>query len=288
MRNIFLFIRRYFNFLFFLLLQGFSVYLIVHYSRYHNAVFSASTNQVTGKINEQFNKIEYYFRLKATNDSLVKANAELYNKLRADFELPDTGSKIMIDSIRIDSLEQFRKYRYLDAKVVYNSVAAQNNFIVLSRGEAQQLKEGMGIIEPNTGIVGIITEISNDYAVVMSLLHKDSHISGKLMHGGETGTISWDGKTPNMISLSGIPKSAKVAPGDTIISSGFSTSFPKGMLIGYVVEVIAEKSTNNYAIKLRSAANFYNLQFVYAIDNKQTEEINKILDKVDKTIKKNQ
>ena len=284
MRNIFLFIRRYFNFLFFLLLQGFSIYLIVHYSRYHKAMFTSTANQFTGMINAQYDKAKYYLKLKKTNDSLVKANERLYNKLRSDFELPDTSTKVMIDTIRVDSLEQFRRYNYFSAKVVANSVAAQNNFIVLGRGAAQQMKEGMGIIDPNSGVVGIITEVSNDYAVVMSLLHKDSHISGKLMHGGETGTLNWDGKTPNIITLTGIPRSAKVAKGDTIISSGFSTSFPKGMMIGYVDEIIAEKSTNNYLLKLRSAANFYNLEFVYAIDNKQADEILKIQEKAKKQI----
>ncbi len=282
MRNIFLFIRRYFNFLFFLLLQGFSIYLIAHYSRYHNAVFSNTANQLTGKVNEQYSKVEYYFRLKKTNDSLVKANEKLYNKLKVDFELPDTTSKNVIDSIRIDSIEQYRKYNYLSAKVVYNSVAAQNNFIVLGRGQAQQLKEGMGIVDPNNGVVGIITEVSKDFSVVMSLLHKDSHISGKLLKGGETGTLSWDGKTPNIISLTGIPKSAKVLKGDTIISSGFSTSFPKGMMIGRVKEVIPEKSTNNFLIKFISMADFYNLEYVFAIDNRQTESINDLLDKLKK------
>jgi len=279
-RNIFLFIRRYFNLLFFLSLQGFSIYLIVHYSRYHNAVFSNTANQLTGKVNEQYSKVEYYFSLKKTNDSLITANAELYNKLKADFGFPDTTSKIVIDSIRIDSIEQYRKYHYFPAKVVYNSVTAQNNFIVLGRGLAQQLKNGMGVVDPNKGVVGIITEVSRDYAVVMSLLHKDSHISGKLLKGGETGTLSWDGTTPNIISLSGIPKSAKVLPGDTIISSGFSTSFPRGMMIGIVKEIIPEKSTSNFLIKFRSAANFYNLEYAFAIDNKQAEDINDLLDKV--------
>ncbi|MEP7254863.1 MAG: rod shape-determining protein MreC [Ferruginibacter sp.] len=282
MRNIFLFIRRYFNFLFFLLLQGFSIYLVVHYSRYHNAVFSNTANQLTGKVNEQYSKVEYYFRLKKTNDSLVKANEKLYNKLKADFELPDTTSKTVLDTIRVDSIEQHRKYNFFSAKVVYNSVAAQNNFIVLGRGSAQQLKEGMGVVDPNNGVVGIITEVSKDYAVVMSLLHKDSRISGKLLKGGETGTLSWDGKTPNIISLTGIPKSAKVIIGDTIISSGFSTSFPKGMMIGIVNEVTPEKSTSNFLIKFKSAANFYNLEYAFAIDNKQTEDINNLLDKVKK------
>lgn len=279
MRNIFLFIRRYFNFILFLLLQGFSIYLIVHYSRYHNAVFSKTSNQVTGKINEKYNGITSYFRLKKTNDSLVAANEMLYNKLKADFEYPDTTSSLKIDSIRVDSMEQFRKYQYYPAKVVYNSVASQNNFIVLGRGSSQNIKQGMGVIDPNNGVVGIVTEVSAGYAVVMSLLHKDSHLSGKLLKGGETGTLNWDGKTPNIISLTGIPKGAKVAKGDTIISSGFSTSIPKGMMMGIVEEVKSDKSTNNHLIKFKTAANFYNLEFAYVIENKQTDEIRSILEK---------
>ena len=281
MRNIFLFIRRYFNLLFFLLLQGFCIYLIVQYNTYHNAVFSNTANQLTGKVNEQYNKAEDFFYLKKTNDSLVKANERLYNKLKADFLLPDTTSKTVVDTIKIDSLTEYRKYAYLQAAVIENSVTTQSNYIVLARGKAQQLKEGMGVIGINNGVVGIVTAVSNDYAVVMSLLHKDSHINGKLYKGGETGTITWDGKTPNIISLTDIPKSAKVAKGDTVITSGISTtSLPKGMFIGYVTEVIAEKSSNNFLIKLKTATDFYNLQYVYAIDNLQQAAINQLLDSV--------
>lgn len=282
MRNIFLFIRRYFNLLFFLSLQVFSVYLVVHYSRYHKAMFGSFMNQVTGKVNSEYDKVESYFRLKKTVDSLASANEALYNKLKADFNLPDTTSKIVIDTIKVDSLEQYRQYRYLKAKVVANSVVSQNNFIVLGRGASGQLKEGMGVIDPNNGVVGIITDVSADYAVVMSLLHTDSHISGKLLHGGETGTLSWDGKTPNLISLGGIPKSAKVAKGDTIITSGFSTSFPRGKMIGVVEEVTPDKSTNNFRIRFRSTANFYNLEYVYVINNQQADGINNLLEQLKK------
>jgi rod shape-determining protein MreC len=283
-RNIFLFVRRYFNFLFFLVLQVFSIYLIVHYSRYHNAMFSSASNQVTGKINEQYNRVEYYFQLKKTNDSLISANTKLYNKLKADFNLPDSISKFVIDTIKVDSIEQYRRYEYIPAKVVANSVSAQNNFIVLAKGKAQGLKEGMGVIDISNGVVGVITEVSDDYAVVMSLLHKSSTLNGKLLKTGETGTVSWDGKVPNNLSLSGITKGAKVAKGDTIISSGFSVSLPKGLLMGTVEAVLAEKSSNNVLIKLKSAANFYNLEHVYVIKNAQQQAIEQILDKAKKEI----
>jgi rod shape-determining protein MreC len=281
-RNIFLFIRRYSTFLFFLLLQGFSIYLIVHYSRYHNAMFSGTANQVTGKINEQYNKVEDYFHLKKTNDSLVSANEKLYNKLKIDFALPDSATKTFIDSLKVDSMQQYRRYNFMQATVVANAVTSQANYIVLGRGEAQHLRKGMGIIDANNAVVGIITDVSSDYAVVMSLLHKDSHIDGKLLKTGETGTISWDGEIPNVLTMSRITKGVKVAKGDTIISSGQSTYFPKGMLIGTVTEVTSDKSSTNVFIKLKSFADFYSLQYVYAIDNTQQEEINKLLDKAKK------
>ncbi|MBC7888817.1 MAG: rod shape-determining protein MreC [Ferruginibacter sp.] len=278
MRNIFLFIRRYFNFIFLLLLQGFCIYLIVHYNTYHNAVASGFMNEVSGKVNTWFNKIDYYFQLKKTNEQLVKDNERLRNQLKVNFASPDTTTKIVTDSIPYDTLGNHRKWLYLSAKVVFNSVSAQNNFIVLGRGLHQQLKKDDGVMDPNNGVVGIITDVSENFAVVMSLLHKDSKISAKLKNGGDAGQVTWDGKDPNRLSLIEIRKSAKVARGDTVFTSGFTPTFPYGLLIGTIDEIIPDKSTNNYIIKLKSAANFYNLQYVYAIENFQKDEINRLLE----------
>lgn len=282
MRNIFLFIRRYFNFLLFLILQVLSIYFIVSYSHYHHAAFGNMANRITGKVNTRYSQIEQYFHLRKTNDSLVRANERLYNMLKADFELPDSVPVTVIDTIKIDSLLQYRSVTYIHARVISNSVSTQNNYIVLSRGSKNGLREGMGVVDPNHHVVGIITEVTNDYAVVMSILHKDSHISGKLLKGGTVGTLNWDGKEPNLVTLVNIPKSAKIAKGDSVITSGFSTTFPKGMLIGRVEGVYTDPSSNYYKVKLFTAANFYNLQYVYAIDNKHQEPVTQLLDKLKK------
>ena len=280
MRNIFLFIRRHLNFIFFLFLQGLSIYFIVHYSKYHQAAFGNISNRVTGKVNDQYSRINNYFHLKRVNDSLVKTNERLYNKLRADYQLPDTASRLVVDSIRIDSILQYKKFSYLSARVVSNSVSTQNNFIVITRDKPGELHNGMGVVDQGNAVIGIITDVSGNYAVVMSLLHKDSHLSGKLLKGGETGTLNWDGKEPNIITLSNIPKSARVAKGDTIITSGFSTTFPRGMMIGTVTEVLAEKSTSYFRIKFKTSADFNNLQHVYAIESTEQAPVNKILEQI--------
>lgn len=282
MLNIFLFIRRHFNILLFLFLQGLSISFIVQYSKYHHAAFGNFTNNITGKINTRYSRVQHYFHLKSINDSLVKANEVLYNKLRENYALPDTAARLVVDSVRVDSLLKYKKYRYLSAGVISNSVSVQNNYIVLSRGTKGSLKEGMGVVDPNNAVVGIITQVNENYAVVMSLLHKDSHVSGKLFKGGETGTLSWDGKEPNFITLTNIPKSAKINKGDSIITSGFSTTFPKGLIIGRVEAVYTDPTSNFFKVKFHTAANFYNLQYVYAIENEDQDGVAEIL----QTIKK--
>lgn len=281
MRNVFLFIRRYFNFIFFLLLQVFCIYLITHYNKYHNAVGSSAMNEITGKINTQYNKIDYYLQLKRTNEQLIKDNERLRNNRRADFENPDTVNKEVTDSIPFDTLGNRRKWLYQRAKVVSNSVTTQNNFVVLGRGTGQQLAKDEGVVDSNNGVVGIVTDVSENFAVVMSLLHKDSRISALLKNDpdGGGGSIIWDGKEPNYVSFINVRKSAKAKKGDTVITSGITPTFPYGMLIGTIDQISPDKSTNNYIIKLKTAANFYNLQYVYSIKNYQKEEINKLLEK---------
>jgi rod shape-determining protein MreC len=281
MRNVFLFIRRYSNFIFFLLLQFFCIYLITHYNKYHNAVGSAAMNEITGSINTQYNKIDYYLQLKRTNEQLIKDNEKLRNIVRADFENPDTANKQVTDSIPFDTLGNRRKWLYQRAKVVSNSVTTQNNFVVLGRGTGQQLAKDEGVVDPNNGVVGIVTDVSENFAVVMSLLHKDSRISAILKNDpeGGGGSITWDGKEPNFVSFINVRKSAKAKKGDTVMTSGITPTFPYGMIIGTIDQIVPDKGTSNYIIKLKTAANFYNLQYVYSIKNYQKEEINKLLEK---------
>lgn len=283
MRNIFLFIRRHFNFLLFLMLQGFCLFMVFNYNSFHNAVFMGVANEVTGKIYKQYNSVEYYFQLKKTNDSLVKANERLYNKLKQDFEMADTVDRIAIDTILVDSLEKSRKYRYMEAKVIGNSVSLPNNYIQLHRGSVQGVQKDLGVIDINNAVVGTVVDISSNYAVVMSLLHRQSSTSAKLKKSGEVGNIVWDGKKPNIVLLKDIGKNARVAKGDTVITSGFSEKFPAGLLIGTIEEIVEDKSTNIYTLKVKTAANFYTVEFVYIINNLQKEEPAELLKRVKKT-----
>lgn len=280
MRNVLIFIRVYFTFFFFVLLMGLSLFLLFSYNKYHNALYSEVANEVTGSISNQYNKISYYFYLKKTNDSLVKANERLYNQLREDYNIPDTVDRIFVDTLKTDSLQRYRRFLYREAKVVRNSVSQPNNYIILHRGSDLGVRKDMGVIAPNGGVVGTVLEVSDNFSVVMSLLHSQSNTSGRLKKGGETGTVVWDGIDKNILLLKDITKSAKINQGDTVITSGFSERFPEGLLLGYVKDIINDKSSSTYTVRVSAAVNFETLQFAYIIENLQGDEVNQLLKKV--------
>ncbi len=279
MRNIFLFIRRYFNLLLFLVLQGLSIYLIVSYSKYHHSLFGHTANIVTGNINKKYNEVQYYFHLKDTNDSLLSANEKLYNKADTATYSNFSSVKESTDTIKIDSSRIIRRFTYYGAKIVANSVGALNNYIVLYGSNVSSFTPQMAVVDPNNNVIGAVREVDGNYAVVMSLLHKDSRLSALLKNSGETGTLSWDGLETNMLTLTGIPKGVQIKKGDSLLTSGMSTTFPRGLLLGRVDVIIKEKETNSLKIMVRTAANFNTLQYGYVISDAQKTTIDRLIEK---------
>lgn len=271
MRNIFLFIRRYFNFLLFLVLQILSLYFLFSYNKTHEAAFNGVASEITGRVNERYNKVQYYFKLKKTNEDLVNENTALRQLLRSNFEAVDTLNTIVIDSIRVDSLLKFRKYNYLEAKVVGSFVSTQTNYFTIHRGELQGVKKDMGVIGP-TGIVGRVVNTSANFATIMSVLNRQFKVDAKLKKSGERGRIEWEGDDPQYIFMKNIPKSTKLTKGDSVLTSELSSIFPPNIMVGTVMSILDDKSSNFFTIKLKTATNFLNVQYVYVVENSQLEE----------------
>ncbi|HMP85980.1 MAG TPA: rod shape-determining protein MreC [Lacibacter sp.] len=271
MRNLFAFIRRYAVLLFFLLLEVLSMTLLFRYNKYHQAVYMDVASEITGSLQGRYNRMESYFYLRKENEDLRRRLAELQNRLPENFELPDTAVRVVTDTVRWDTLRpDSRKFIYQEARVVNNSIIHPNNYITLHRGSKQGVAPGMVVIGAN-GVVGLVLDVTDNFSTVMSMLSRQSRISGRLKKTGETGRVDWDGKDPRMVQFRDIPQSVKVAVGDTDYTSQYS-DFPPGILIGTVQEVIPEQSTNNFLIQLRTSTDFSRLQHAFVIANLQRNE----------------
>jgi len=273
MRNIFLFIRQYFNLITFFILQLICIVALSKYSKTHEAFFSTEANEITGKINGQYNKLNRFFTLVEANKELASENAKLRESLKNNFIVSDTSKISITDTLIKDTSNHYRKYSYLPALVVGNTISLESNFIQLERGSKQGVHKDMGVIGP-LGIVGKVVSVSENYSVVMSLLNRNSKVSAMFKKGKEqyATSVSWDGKDANYLTMEKVSKSVDVKKGDTVVTSNYSPSFPSLLMIGRVAEIKTDAMGNNYTIKIKAATNFNTLQHVNIIANHYFEE----------------
>ena len=271
MKNIIGFIRQNFTFFSFLILQIVSLVMLSSYSKSHQAFFGNWNNAIAGNVNSYYNEWAYFFDLKATNAKLVAENVALRNELAQNFVPYDTSVKSGTLILRKDSLEKTRKFFYYPAKVVGNSFTLQKNYITIERGALEGVKKDMAAISPDGSIVGVVVEVNEHYSKIMSLLHRNSKVSAMLKRDRIAGSIEWDGTSPDILSLKNISKSALPKIGDTVLTSPYSSSFPAQLMIGRVTSIVKDPSSNFLTLNIKSATNFYNLEFVYLVENKRME-----------------
>jgi rod shape-determining protein MreC len=270
-RNIFLFIRRYFHVLLFFILEIISLSMLFTYNKFHEAFFMGTAGEITGKFFTQYARVHDYFHLKEENDRLARQNLELLKALPGNFVATVGGVKEVRDSLPSDSLGHYRKFDWRGADVINNSVIFPNNYITLDKGASDSIRKDMGVIGPD-GIAGSVINVSAHVCVVMSLLHKQSRVSGMLARTRDAGGITWDGADPAILTMRDIPKSVKVALGDTVVTSTYSEIFPAGIPIGTVLHIGSDPASNFYILKIKSATNFGRLQHVYVVGNSLRQE----------------
>jgi len=272
MRNIFLFIGRYFTFFAFLGFQVLALSFLFRYNKYHRAVGLGVANEMSGWMNSKYANIDQYFHLKHESDRIHHVNDSLINLLKANFLNSDTATQFVQDTIPYDTLGHRRRYLWRDAEVVSNSVNSERNYIQINRGSKQGIRDNMAVLNSDLSLVGIVVNTSDNFSQVMSLLHVKNNVSAIMKRSGNAGTISWDGKSPLYLIMTGIPKSDSIARGDTVLTGTYSLSFPPLRVIGRVASIIKDNSSSFYTLQIKTAANFQNLQHVFVVENLQADE----------------
>lgn len=279
LRNVLLFIRRYITFFTFLFLQVVALWFLFSYNRFHRARFLGVANEMTGRINSQYNKVEDYFSLKEENKRVHRLNDSLLNLLRGNFEKRDTTMVLVKDSVAYDTTGLYRRYYSRPAIVVYNTVNAEKNYLQLNRGSNQGIRDNSGVISSDGSVVGVIINVSPNFSQVRSLLHLQSRLVVALKKSNETGNLEWDGKDPRILVIRGMPKTVTISKGDSIVTSGNNTlTFPKGLLVGTVADVREDNANGTYTLKIKTATNFYNIQQVHVIENIERDEQTALLE----------
>ena len=265
MKEIIKLILKYHFTIIFILLEIVSFSLIIRHNEYQRAIFSESASTLFGNISSTITSIKDYFRLKEMNESLANENILLKNRLEEYEFLRDTiiHGMVVQDSIPV--------YEYIGAKQVNATYNRTKNYITLNQGRKNGLQKEMAVCTPE-GIVGLIQDLSDHFAVVIPLINVDSRISAKIKKNNYYGSLQWDGNDYAYSYLNDIPYHVEVNAGDTIVTSGLSKIFPEGIVVGNV-ESVDKETANFLKIKVKLAVDFKRINHVYVIlNNKKNEQ----------------
>jgi len=260
MQQIFYFIEKYKYFLLFMALELVALLFTIQSHSYHKSQFVNSANAITGGLYKKHKAIFQFTSLIKENENLATENTLLRNRL----ESLKNNSYTPKDST-------YQKYIYTTAKVINNSFTKKNNILTIDKGRNDGLQLDMGVIS-STGLIGIINNISNNYATVLSVLNSQSKINARLKKNHYFGTLSWNGNDYKKAQLVDIQRQANIQIGDTIVSGGKSTLFPEGIIIGTIHSF--DKTRKTYEnIEILLSTDMSNLGYVHVVENKEKPEI---------------
>ena len=260
MQSLLKFIQKYSNFLIFFILEVVAFLLLTNYNEYPKSSVLSTSNTVVACCYKITDDVSSYFQLRSVNNQLQAENADLRNRIAAmRNQLEDSVERSKYVYAHLD-------YNCIPAKVIQLSTNKDHNFLTINKGLRDSVYQGMGV-RNNEGVVGIVTTVSNRFAVVIPVINTNCRISGKFLKNGYYGTIEWDGVDYRYAQLTDIASHFSVEVGDTIVTSGLSPVFPENIPLAIVEHAELKEGDSYYTIKVRLQTDFRKLNYVQLIDN---------------------
>jgi rod shape-determining protein MreC len=260
MRSLLKFFHAYHFFILFLLIECLSFVLLIQHNDYQRASFINSSSKISGSLYKKAFSVRQYVGLKEKNRELLNIVTDSRN------QSPTSFKQNKIAWVNIYDSTYLQQYQYIPGLIINNSINKTSNFLTLNIGRKQGIDRGMAVVSP-LGIVGVVKDVSLNYASVISVLNQNLKVSAMLKESGYFGSISWNGKNYRTVTFSELPSHILVNVGDTVITSGYSAIFPKGEIVGFVSEVDRSKVGEFLSVEVELAADFKKLQHVMVIKN---------------------
>ena len=234
-----------------------------------------STNQLVAGCNQIKTSISDYLCLREDNMDLAVENAQLRAKIT---ELENT---IEFTAER-DSQYVYSHldWEYIPARVIDITTNKQHNYLIINKGTRDGIAKDMGVICAD-GVVGIVSNVSDKYSMVVPLIHTSISISCRIKSNGHIGGTMWDGKDYRYINLTDIARHIAIQKGDTIVTSGLTSVFPENLAIGTISETVLKATADYHTALIKLGVNYRTVKYVQVLHNKNIDFYNKIYDGMD-------
>ena len=234
-------------------------WLIVSYNQRQNADFLNSSNAMAARISSTSESIADYFSLAEENERLMMENELLESKLLALQQGEDSSSFLN------------GSFSLVRSKVINNTFRRAANFLTIDAGQNNGVKPGMGVIS-GFGIVGQVKSVSSNFATIYSVLHPNVMVSASVKRTDTNCTVQWDQRSYDEASLKYVPRHIDLRVGDTVITSGYNSTFPPGIDVGIVSDIGLEDHMTFYEARVRLSTDFTSLPYVMVVIDEFKQE----------------
>jgi rod shape-determining protein MreC len=266
MNNLIEFFKKAFHIIVLAVLLILSVAMLGTSLSFNEYRLARAVQSIVGPIQKSGAGMVHRFRLGPENEELVKQNMELMREKENMFiEQDDTT---LTEMSKPDSLhrERIRMYDYTYAHVIFRTVDRAFNYMIVDKGANDGICRDMAVLSPS-GVAGVVTDVSSNFATVRPILHPESRISAVVTPANQNGTVIWEGDDPRVAYLEAIPQHSEINIGDSVFTNGYSNIFPKGLLIGTVKEVQVGNNASFLTIKVKLATKYTDIYTVYLVEN---------------------
>lgn len=207
-----------------------------------------------------------------TKEQLIAENAQLQEQID---ELSTQLTNTRLQQSELDTLRElydldqtYADYKTTGAHVIGKGTSNWFNTFTIDKGSKDGIKVDMNVIA-GSGLVGIVTDVGKNYAVVRAIIDDTSNVSGMILSNNDNCIVSGNLKSmteSNMITFSNLEDSEdKVSTGDSVVTSNISDKYLPGLLIGYVADITEDNNNLTKSGEITPVVDFKHLQDVLVI-----------------------
>lgn len=225
--------------------------------------FKAAFNALTKQAEQYYSYMFRYEALAAENEQLKADIAQMEDVARQ----ADATAR---ENERLRALLDFKttheSYVLVDSYIIGWSSSDFSNTFTINRGTDAGIDINMVAITANGEVVGLVTEAGPNYAVVKTVLDSTLEISATIASSGYNGMVSggYINGQETLLQMNYLPSSSIIRNKDQVVTSG-STVYPRGLILGHVVDAgFEETGVAKYAL-LKAAADISSLEQVFIL-----------------------
>lgn len=235
------------------------------------APFKAAGTALTTTAEKYYGYMFRYEALAAENEVLEERIAQMEDVARQADAVSRENQRLR-DYLNLTATNE--DYKSVDAYIIGWSSTDWENTLTINRGTNAGIQENMCAITANGEVVGLVTAVGTNWAEVTTVLDSTLEISGTISTSGYNGMVrgGYISDNQTLLQMNYLPSSAIIRNQDQVVTSG-STVYPRGLIMGYVVDAGFEDTGVAKFALLDPAADINALEQIFIITEYTTDVV---------------